>query len=183
MTFRTRVFIIIGCCFLFLLKVHAQQQGKPSPLAKETGWTILIIEATQPDKISSWDNAATPENHKWLVLEVEIKVSQPPSFIAARQIKVVDDAKGVYPVIAVADKAIPVFMKFKEQTAAFSDAQNKVTLVVGKDEKANEVGMQSQVEKVSEILLAFAIPSTAQTLYFQVGDGARTRINVTEAKK
>src|SRR5688572_3627621 len=50
MTFRTRVFIIIGCCFLFLLKVDAQQQGKPSPLAKETGWTILIIEATQPDK-------------------------------------------------------------------------------------------------------------------------------------
>lgn len=167
---------------MFLLNVDAQQQGKPSSLAKETGWTISIIEATQHDKITSWDNAVTPENHKWLVLEVEIKVSKPPSFIAAKEIKVVDDAKGVYPVIAVADKAIPVFMKFKEQTAAFSDAQNKVTLVVGKDEKANEVGMQSQVETVSEILLAFAVPSTAQTLYFQVAEGTRTRINIKEAK-
>lgn len=183
MKFRTRFFTIIGFCFLFLLNVHAQQQGKPSSLAKETGWTILIIEATQRDKISSWDNAATPENHKWLVLEVEIKVTKPPSFIAAKQIKVVDDAKGVYSVFAVADKAIPVFMKFKEQTAAFSDAQNKITLVVGKDEEANEVGMQAQVERVSEILLAFAVPSTAQTLYLQVAEGARTRINVTAAKK
>jgi hypothetical protein len=183
MSFRTLFFTPIGFCFLLSLNVAAQQQEKPSSLAKETGWTISIIEASLRDKISSWDNVATPANHKWLVLEVEIKVSKPPSFIPAKQVKVVDDAKGVYPVFAVADKAIPMFMNFKEQTAGFRDAQNNVTLVVGKDEKTNEAGMQSQVEKVSEMLLAFAVPLTTPVLYLQLGEGPRTVIKITEAKK
>lgn len=172
---------VIGFCFSPLLNAEAQQRRSQQPSsAKIIGWTITIVEATQPEKIDS--STPTPSgNQKWLVLEVEMNVSNPPSFIPVKQIKV-HDAGGVYPALAIADKAIPLFIFFKSgESAVFSDPSGKAYLGAGRQGK--EVGLLSKVEKVSNMLLLFAVPSTAKSLYLQIGRGARIPVKLSVKEK
>lgn len=185
----------LACCLSIqpALKVHPQanQTGE----ANQALWNVVIVRASQPTKVEVVGGAlygrggTPPAKHQWLQLHVQLTPPKAGHSVSLKNLAVVDESS-VYQAQAIANvKPGPAFSFFGDATkrdftgrtlAGFGllDAQGDMSVAVVDAGGTRGMVMAMQKREAVGVLLLFAVPTAATTLYFTIEDGQRIPIRL-----